>query len=1544
MATFSVLLIGHESLTVQCGRMLLEAGHRISGVVSDDPDVKGWAATSGLDVIAPGKGLADRIAGVGFDWIVSAANLSIIPDEVLATARLGAINFHDGPLPAYAGLNAPVWALLNGEGRHGVTWHLIEGGVDEGRILASQAVEIAENETAFSLNAKCYAAGIESFATVIAQLTSGAPNVVEQDLSRRSYFGRADRPEAAALIDFNLSAAKVAAFLRALDHGAYDNPLTLPKVLHKGQIICARGAEIAAGAGAPGTVLQAGDDGITVACADGAIFLHGLEYLNGTIKPETGDSLDQPDPAARQALTDEMRLVAGAEPFWNRRLKALVPARIGLTGAGGHETTVDLAGRPDSIGVFAALGAIFARLAGGPVDLALARPSATPFVCDWVPVRFDPDGSVAQARARFADELDRASARPGFAADLPLRIAGEAPTIPDIALANGTGAVAGAALTFDWNGGAPRLIPDPARLSQDGVALVAARLGTALSWFAGHDEAGCSDLPLPDAAELETLLQGWNRTEREFEREATIPELIAARAAEQPEATAIIFEDRALSYAEVEARANRIAHVLRAEGVRRGDRVGLCLSRSADLVIGALAIQKAGAAYVPLDPAYPRDRIALYVEDSAPRAILAEAQTQDVLPEHEAVVVLIDDPRLNDAPETAVSDGPRPEDLAYMIYTSGSTGRPKGVMISHRNVANFFAGIDERIPHDAGDRWLAVTSLSFDISVLELFWTLARGVTVVMSGDESRAMVSAGGGRRIGGMDFSLFYWGNDDGEGRDKYRLLLDGAKYADENGFTAVWTPERHFHAFGGPYPNPSVTGAAVAAVTRNIGVRAGSCVAPLHHPARIAEEWAVIDNLTNGRAGLAIASGWQPDDFVLRPENAPPRNKEAMSEAIAQVRALWRGEEVGFPRADGSIHTLVTQPRPVSKEVPIWVTTAGNPETWAEAGRIGANVLTHLLGQSVDEVGEKIAIYHAALREAGHDPQDFSVTLMLHTYLAATRDEARETAREPMKDYLRSAAGLIKQYAWAFPAFKRPKGVDNAFQLDLGSLEPEELEGILDYAFERYFNDSGLFGTIDDALDRVEQVKAIGVTEVACLIDYGIGAQTVLDGLRPLAKVCALSNEDSAPADDDFSIAAQIERHDVTHLQCTPSMARMLVGDDASRAALRRIRHLMIGGEALPGALVRDLSAATKARIENMYGPTETTIWSTTQTVRDAEGTASIGSPIANTQVYVLDERLEPVATGQVGELWIGGEGVALGYWQRPDLTEDRFRPNPFAPGRMYCTGDLARWQADGTLDFLGRADHQVKLRGHRIELGEIEAAIDALPGVSQSVVVALGEAGSEQLVAYLTGTDSPTEQVVKQALAKDLPAHMVPARVIALDAFPLTPNKKVDRKALPQPGPRAPAARPATAPVLSPDAEASVSTIDALAAIWAGILGVPTPGARDNFFDLGGHSLLAVQAHREIRDSLGVSRLGITDIFRHTTLGALASHVEALLGGAAPVASRKRKAATQPVDNESPAPQPSLTPVRPMDGAAARAAARSDAMARRKVLRARRMQDA
>ncbi|NEX46819.1 MupA/Atu3671 family FMN-dependent luciferase-like monooxygenase [Pseudotabrizicola algicola] len=1491
----SAILIGNESLTQACGAAWLARGHRLVAVVTRDAAVRTWAQGAGLRVEAPGAGLAARLAGASCDWLLSVANLSLVPASVRALATRGAINFHDGPLPRYAGLNAPVWALLAGEAQHGITWHLMTDGVDEGDILEQRLFDIAPAETALSLNTCCFETGLESFSALMAQMESGL-RPQPQDFTRRQVFARADRPAAFGRLDFTAPAEAVARQVRALDHGRYWNPLTTAKIAGSFGVLNVGAADVVAGSGLPGTVLSASPEGVVVACGSGAVRLHRLTCQSRglPVSPETVQDLAPLTDA--QALTAALAALAPAEPAIRKRLAALSPLVVAGTGGGQGWLRIDLAGDA------ATLAVALAHVSGqDSPDVALSTSPGLPgYVSDWVPVRVPTGGTLAEARAALS-----ADTAPGFALDLMTRDVALADlAVPQVGVSRHGAPVAGTVVTL--TDGA--LLADLSRLSEAEARALADRLAFVVQ--AADRVERFADLPRMTPQERHAVLHDVNQT-LAARAAYCVHQAFEAQVDRTPDAPAVSFEAVTLTYAALNARANRVAHVLRGLGVGPGVLVGLHIRRSLDMLVGALAIQKAGGAYVPMDPAYPSDRTALFIEDSACPVIVTTSDLARGLPSSVAALCLDTDGRIPVADQTNPISGVGPADLAYMIYTSGSTGRPKGVMVEHRNVANFFTGMDQRIGPEPGV-WLAVTSLSFDISVLELFWTLARGFKVVISSDENRALVSSGRIVSSEKMDFSIYYWGNDDGVGPKKYELLLEGAKFADTHGFVAVWTPERHFHAFGGPYPNPSVTGAAVAAVTKNIGVRAGSCVVPLHHPARIAEEWAVIDNLTGGRAGIAIASGWQPDDFVLKPENTPPRNKAAMYEAADQVRRLWRGEGVDFPKADGGMFTVVSQPRPVSAELPIWVTTAGNPETWREAGEMGANVLTHLLGQSVDEVAAKIKLYREARAKAGHDPQAGIITLMLHTYVGRDREQVRRVAEAPMKAYLAAAVGLVKQYAWAFPAFKKPQGVTNPMDIDLRSLSAEENDAILDFAFQRYFEDSGLFGTVEDALARVEQLKRIGVGEVACLIDYGIAPEQVMEGLYPLAEVVRRANAGGGVEADDFSIAAQLIRHKVTHLQCTPSMARMIALNEDSRAALAGVKTVMVGGEALPGALVQDLRAATSARLLNMYGPTETTIWSSVEEVGAGEAVVNIGTPLPNQQMYVLDETQDPVPVGTPGELWIGGDGVTRGYWRRDDLTAERFLPDPFVTpdracpwgARMYRTGDLVRRRADGKIDFLGRADHQVKLRGYRIELGEIEAVLEAQPGVRQAVVMAREDTpGDLRLVGYVTGTAH--EAGLRAELAAVLPEHMVPAHIVTLDAFPLTPNRKLDRKALPVPQARG--AEPVSFVAPASDVEAQI------AAVWARVLGVPKVGAKDNFFALGGHSLLAVQAHREIREALGAAKLSITDIFRFPTLQALAAHLD---------------------DGPRPAAAPAVKPA----GLAAQADARAEAMARRRAMRA------
>ncbi len=1017
------------------------------------------------------------------------------------------------------------------------------------------------------------------------------------------------------------------------------------------------------------------------------------------------------------------------------------------------------------------------------------------------------------------------------------------------------------------------------------------RLVRVLTAIAEDPDCKVAALPVLSASEERCVLAAWNDTAAPFPREACVHHLIEGQAARTPDTPALVFRDRTLTYGQLNARANRLAHHLRGLGVGPDVPVALCAERSLDLVVALVAIHKAGGAYLPLDPSYPRERLRYMLADADAPVLVAQSHLEHELPQHRARVVLLDDESVYEGrPDGNPVSGVAPANLAYVIYTSGSTGHPKGVMVEHRNVVSFCSAMDTTIPvaprpDGTCGTWLAVTSLSFDISVLELLWTLARGFRVVLHEDQQRAATreARSGAHADRPIELSLMYFASADTAGADKYRLLLEGARYADAHGFAAVWVPERHFHAFGGLYPNPAVANAAVAAVTKRIALRAGSVVNALHHPARIAEEWAIVDNLSHGRVGISFASGWQPRDFVLAPE-AYATAREKMVEGIEIIRRLWRGEAVTFPGPGGEPYEVRTLPRPVQPELPIWLTAAGSPETFRTAGELGASILTHLLGQTLEEVASKLAIYREAWKSAGH-PGDGHVTLMLHTFVGDDEEEVRETVRRPMMSYLGSSLGLVKGFAQSWTAYKKRADGTTSVDLDLDSLSEEELEGLLAYSFERYYETSALFGDVERALAIVDRLKGLGVDEIACLIDFGVDEEVTLRHLSHLERVRERAQPlSTGGAAEDGSVAAQIRRYGVTHLQCTPSLASMLVQDDSARAALGSLEVMLVGGEAFPPALAAQLRSAGVGRLLNMYGPTETTVWSAVHEVGDERDSVPIGRPIANTTLYVLDGAGRPVPPGVVGELHIGGAGVVRGYLKRPELTAERFVRDPFSdePGaRLYRTGDLTRWRADGVLEFLGRLDHQVKIRGHRIELGEIEATLADHPGVREAVVIAREDTpGDVRLVGYLIAADAgalPSAKELRALLRARLPETMVPAHFVELDRFPQTPNGKIDRKALPAPA----AIRLSEA---APAARAPSSELErSIAGVWQEALRVPSVGLDDNFFDLGGHSLLAVKVHRRLREVLA-RPIAITDLFRFPTVRALAEFLSE--GGGTP----------------------------------------------------------
>ncbi|MEU3650015.1 MupA/Atu3671 family FMN-dependent luciferase-like monooxygenase [Lentzea sp. NPDC034063] len=990
------------------------------------------------------------------------------------------------------------------------------------------------------------------------------------------------------------------------------------------------------------------------------------------------------------------------------------------------------------------------------------------------------------------------------------------------------------------------------------------------------------DVPIIAAGEQSCLLRDWNSTEAEYCERRLVHDLVAAQAKRRPEAVAVVHENVHLTYGELDRRANALAARLQSIGAGPGTTVGICVERSVELLIAMLGTLKAGAAYVPLDASHPAVRRSAMISDAGLAVVVADSSARGLFGSGEVPVVDVQAFDGSVSSDVAMPHRITVDDIAYVMHTSGSTGRPKGVMVSHGNVLNLFAGLDRAVSCDERDTFLALTGIGFDISVLELLWTLARGAKVVLLSTEA---ITGDRGRRTpsaGPVDFSLFYFANEDSS--SPYRLLVDGARFADDHGFKAVWTPERHFHAFGGPYANPALTSAALSTITSRVRLMAGSVVMPLHDSIRVAEEWSMVDNLSNGRAGVAFASGWHPDDFAFFPDRYAERHQHTWR-GIEDVRRLWRGESITVRGGAGNDVEVRTFPRPVQRELPVWITASGSPETFAKAGELGANVLTHLLGQSVEELAGKIALYRRSLAEHGHDPAAGVVTLMVHTFVGDDEDAVLEIVRKPFQDYLRSSVGLVARLAASL-------GIN-----DLDSLDDSDMAALLDVAFTRYAETSALFGTPQNCRRLVERLHEAGVGEIACLIDFGVDEDLVrasLPQLNELRRLTAASRA-TMPA---LSAAEQIARHDVTLMQCTPSTMRLLLADENFEQELSGLRTLLLGGEPLPADLAARLITAAPV-VMNMYGPTETTVWSSSYTLSSPADPVPIGAPLANTQLHVVNSRLQVAPVNVAGELCIGGHGVTTGYLGDASSTAMRFVADPFSstPGaRLYRTGDLARRRPDGVIEFLGRLDNQIKIRGHRVELGEIETMLREHSAVADAAVVARRDGATVTgLVAYLTAADRQRLEQAADELRNfartRLPEHMVPDQFVVLSYFPLTPNRKLDRKALSDKlGTALERSRAVTAPVSE--------TERAIASIWEDVLGKDQVGLDDNFFAVGGNSLRMVQVHHRLREELG-HRLPLVTLFEHPTVKALSQylagdHVEDRVAAGGQRAEKQREA--------------------------------------------------
>ncbi len=916
-------------------------------------------------------------------------------------------------------------------------------------------------------------------------------------------------------------------------------------------------------------------------------------------------------------------------------------------------------------------------------------------------------------------------------------------------------------------------------------------------------------------------------------------------------------------------------------------------------------------------------------------------------------------------------------------------------------------------------------------------------------------------GSRAAKMDFSLLYFGSE-GMESDGYRFLMEGARYADRHGYSAIWTPERHFHPFGGPYPNPSVLGAAIAAITETIGIRAGSVVLPLHHPLRVAEEWAVVDHLSQGRVGIACAPGWNANDFVLSPDSFDGRH-DIMYQNIQYIEKLWRGDTVSFKDGNGVIQACEIFPKPYRKTLPIWMTISGNIDNFKKAGHLGMNILTGLLNTTPESLRPKIDAYREAYAENGHPVGKAKVALMMHTYLGKDEEQAYSVTKEPLMKYLLQSLQLSDKL-----------GQSTNADISLQDYSKEDLSDMLEHSFEWHVENTALIGTEATCRRQLKAASEIGVDEIACLTDFGVDYQATMDSLERLtvlknsfntqdtlsisttgtivslfeeqverypyrraltfkdtslsyqmlneqANQCAeylkrelyvqagdivaiqldrshwtvvtilgilktgaayLPLENDWPQDridrllsesgccsvidtkalqklvdtaskytkdnpdlvsrpfdlayvlytsgstgvpkgvmvehknvvaffknmesnfhllpsmtfgaitnysfdvsvmellgtlangmhtlimdeDPRTMLAHIDKGEIDALQLTPSrLSQLLELKDGEITCLRQLKVLLVGGEVLSPYQYGRLKELGDTKVFNVYGPTETTLWSTSLDI-GREDSLSIGRPLKGEHVLILDKTGNLCPLNVKGEIYIGGDGVARGYLNQGSMSEERFLSHPiYSTEKVYRTGDMGRWLPNGTIEFLGRQDGQVKLRGYRIELGEIEQVLLEIPEISQAVCIKSERNGDGQLIGYVVKIGVLDRARTEMYLASKLPRYMIPRIWVELEAMPLLSSGKADRKALLE---RSVPVQPLTL-FSAPGNQLE----EQLCPIWEELLEVRPVGIDDNFFELGGHSLIATRLVGKIKKQLHYS-IEISSVLQYPTVASLA----------------------------------------------------------------------
>jgi amino acid adenylation domain-containing protein len=840
---YHCILIGETSLLIQCGHILLERGLCIDGIISPDPDILAWGEQKKIPCHRGYREMAAFLHSFKYDYLLSIVNSAILPKEILQTARIAAINYHDAPLPKYAGVYATTWALMQGESSHGITWHLMTEQADEGEILIQAPVAIGPDDTVQILNTRCYEQAIRSFAKLAVQLQKGALSPRAQNHQDRSYYGLYTRPSHAGVLRFNRPTAELVNLFRALSYDAqYKNPFATAKLVIDDScyLIGDLHAGPAQAAAAAGEIIAI-DRGIRVATSDGSLLLTELTDPAGT--PVTIASLQKMHtlhPQARLPIADDAMLarwserqseLARYESFWEKRLMALFntgsrPPEIAepqgspveafspfsgslkewangqdpaLLAAALHLWLNSLHVEPPRIGLCHG-GSIDAVL--GPFNLAAA---AVPLVLDWSGAT-----SLSDLQQKTG-EVQIVLKKQTFQIDLFSR----SPLLPE-----------SSSLVYEY---ILNLGPDRSReiraqnpssrllsLEADGIR------------YSGIEETGFSPAQFIQRAlhflqqirqnpqaqldeislclpEDETAAGAGQNQEESGEAGPAVQLQIAERARMHPERIAVVHEEEQWSYADLEGQADQVAKTLAGYPEADVQIVAIYLERSFALIAVMLGILKSGAAYLPVAPGIPRQRLANILADAGIKLVITSEKLRPQLESTDCASLTLESlPEAVSLPEVVPAN--RPEAPAYVIYTSGSTGKPKGVIIGHRALAGFTHDCLHRYRITASDRVLQFASPAFDAAVEEIFPVLCGGGTLVLRTEEMissiPAFMRACARFRITVLDLPTAFWNVVNRECETSHlrlpecvRLVIIGGESATEAMF-ASWRVSHNLH----------------------------------------------------------------------------------------------------------------------------------------------------------------------------------------------------------------------------------------------------------------------------------------------------------------------------------------------------------------------------------------------------------------------------------------------------------------------------------------------------------------------------------------------------------------------------------------------------------------------------------------------------------------------------------------------------------------------------------------------------------------------------